>query len=168
MTMNAVLKGPDALVGDKSRALHAIWLKLTGDRLAPKREEFTLAHIRTLAPWVWSIDVIDGGKDFRFRLAGDRIIEFMQKRYVGAVLSELPRVPFFVRMQAILSHCVATQRPVAAGPFQSAYENKDHLEMEVVVLPLSDDGESVTALLGVMELWPLGTMTKPSCSAIIS
>lgn len=160
MTTNSVLKGPDELVGDKSRALHAIWQKLTGDRLAPKRDEFTLAHIRTLAPWIWTIDVIDDGRDFRFRLAGDRIIQFMQKRYAGAVLSELPRNPFFVRMHTILSHCVTAKRPVAAGPYRSVYENKDHLEMEVVVLPLSDDGETVTGLMGVMELWPLGTMTK--------
>ena len=156
MTINSVVKDPEDLVGDRARALYAIWQKLSGDRLAPRREEFTLAHIRSLAPWVWNIDVIDEGQDFRFRLAGDRIIEFMQKRYAGAVLSALPKNPFFVRMHAILSHCVTEKRPVAAGPFQSAYENKDHLEMEVVVLPLSEDGETVTGLMGVMEYWPLG------------
>ena len=33
--------------------------------------------------------------------------------------------------------------------------------MEVVVLPLSDDGETITQLMGATEFWPRGTMTKP-------
>ena len=160
MNRHTVLKGPDAIVGDKSRALHAIWQKLTGDRLAPRREEVTLFLVRNLTPWLWTIDVIDDGADFRFRLTGDRIIQFLGECHAGLSLSELPKSPFTERLRHTLAHCVEHRRPVAVGPVQSGYEGKEHWEMEAVVLPLSEDGETINCLMGAIELWPVGTKTK--------
>ena len=41
------------------------------------------------------IDVVDGGQDFRFRFAGDRIIQFMGRRFAGILLSELTGTFFY-------------------------------------------------------------------------
>jgi len=30
------------------------------------------------------------------------------------------------------------------------------------MLPLSEDGETVTGLMGIMELWPIGTNRSPA------
>ncbi|MDE2109731.1 MAG: PAS domain-containing protein [Alphaproteobacteria bacterium] len=160
MTPHNDLKPANAIVGEKSQALLALWSKLKGDRMAPKREEVTLTHVRALSPWVWTIDVVDGGADFRFRLAGDRIIQFLGKRYSGSLMSSLPESPFFERLHRTLSYSVEHKRPVAVGPVRSDYEGTDHWEVEAVALPLSDDGENVTGFLGAMEVWPLGTKTK--------
>ncbi len=151
-------KSADAIVGEKPRALHALWEKLAGDRLAPKREEITLSLARNLTPWLWTIDVVDGGADFRFRLAGDRIIQFLGEHHPGTLLSGLPKNPFYERIRHTLAHCVEHKRPVAFGPVRSEYGGKEHWEIEAVALPLSEDGKTVSCVIGAIELWPVGTI----------
>ena len=148
---------PDSATGDKARAIYAIWKDLAGERFAPRRQDITLPQVSKLSPWLWLIDVMDGGRDFRFRLAGDRIVQFLGGRHQGMRLSELPLNPFFVRMRHTLVHCVEHKKPIALGPVETGYPGKEHWAMEVVVLPLSDDGETVDCMLGTMELWPLHT-----------
>jgi hypothetical protein len=155
-------KPADKTVGEKSRALFEIWQTLKGERLAPRREEVTLAHTRALTSSLWFIDVVDGGKDYRFRLGGEEIVRFLGGRHTGQLLSELPDNPFFVRMKKTLSHCVAHGKPVSLGPSAATYPGKEHWEVEVVVLPLSEDGRTVSCLMGTLQLWPRGTMTGKS------
>ena len=155
--MNSTFKSAEALVGDKVRAIYAIWEALKGPRLAPERKEITLAQVRALSPWMWIIDIIDDGADFRFRLAGDRIVQFLGGRDSGAAFSELPPNPFYERMRHTLQHSLENKSAVAVGPVRSNYPGKEHWETEIVVLPLSDDGAKITALFGAMELWPVGS-----------
>ncbi len=162
MTLHSDLKPAESAVGEKSRALHALWRELKGDRMAPKREEITLGHVRALSPWIWTIDVVDDGADFRFRMAGDRIIQFLGKRFAGSLLSGVPESPFFERMKRTLTHCVENKQPAAVGPVRSDYEDTDHWEIEALALPLSEDGDKVTGFVGAMEIWPLGTKTRKS------
>jgi hypothetical protein len=116
------------------------------------REEITPALLRSVLPSIWMIDVVDGGKDFRFRFAGDRVIQFMGQRYAGKLLSEQLDVPFFERMRAILSECVRSRNPVAVGPLRSNLPGREFLDMEVVVMPLSEDGRTVSCLFGAMDV----------------
>ena len=159
---HAHLKAVDAIGGERCRSLYDIWHTLTNGRVAPRREEITLGHVRKLTPWMWVIDVVDSGADFRFRLAGDRVVQFLGRRHGDARLSEFPKNVFFERMKRTLSHCVEHKRPVAIGPVRSGYEGKEHWEVEFVMLPLSEDGETVTSLMGIMELWPIGTNRSPA------
>ena len=159
---HANLKTADAIVGERCRSLYDIWQNLTDGRVAPKREEITLGQVRRLTAWMWVIDVVDSGADFRFRLAGDRIVQFLGRRHADARLSEFPNNAFFMRMKHTLSHCVEHKLPVAVGPVRSDYEGKEHWDVEFVMLPLSEDGETVTSLMGIMELWPAGTNILPA------
>src|SRR6185312_11619095 len=144
-TMNLVVsyKSADRLVSEKLVGALDAWKRVAAGRLAPRREEITPALLRSVLPSIWMIDVIDGGRDFRFRFAGDRVIQFMGRRYAGELLSDHIDVPFFQRMKAILVECVTRKTPVAVGPLRSNLQDKDYLEMEVVVMPLSEDGETV-------------------------
>ena len=160
MTQQAPLKPVEAIVGDKSRAALAIWRMLKGPRMAPRREDITLRHVRGLSPWLWMTDVVDEGADFRFRLMGDRVVQFFDGGHVGQRLSMLGHDRFFDGMTRMLAHCVAHKAPVAVGPGRPDYLGKDHWEMEAVALPLSDDGENVTSLMGAIELWPLGAAPR--------
>lgn len=152
-------KPADKAAGEKTRAVFAIWQSLKGARLAPRREDVTLSHTRTLTSSLWFVDVVDGGKDYRFRLGGEDIVHFLGGRYSGELLSKLPDNLFFQRVRKALSYCVEQRKPVSLGPVASVYPGKEHWEMEVAVLPLSDDGENVTCIMGTMQLWPRGTMT---------
>lgn len=150
--MNIVLSPVDRLVSENLIGVYEAWKRLTGERLAPKREEITPALLKSALPSIWMIDVVDGGRDYRFRLAGDRIIQFMGRRYAGHLLSEFDRQPFFDHMRAILKACTEQKRPLMAGPGRSKMAGREFSELEVVVLPLSEDGKNVTTIFGAMEI----------------
>jgi hypothetical protein len=147
-------KSPDALVSAHLVTVHEAWKQAAAGRFAPKREEITPAPMKSALPWIWMIDVVDGGSDFRFRIAGDRVIQFLGRRYAGHLLSEFHDQPFFQRMRAIMELCVSRKQPFAAGPVRSNLRGKEFLEMEVVVLPLSEDGRNVTGICGAMDVRP--------------
>lgn len=150
-------KHPDELVGKSAQTLYYIWQTVAGDRLAPMRDEITLGLVRTLASRLWIIEVVEGGADFRFRLAGDRVIEFYGGHLSGSLLSAKASQPFFHELRRHLLHCVTTGLPFALGPAPAIFPGKEHLEIELLVLPLSDDGESVSGVTGLLEYWQLGT-----------
>jgi hypothetical protein len=150
-------KSAELVTSSKLVDIYNAWQEICGPRFAPKREEITPAKLRSLLPWTWIVDVIDGGRDFRFRIAGDRIVEYLGARHSGKHLSELRGPAFFELMHDIFSYTVKYKRPIAHGPLQSAYAQREHFEAEVLVLPLSDDGENVTALFGGFEAWLLGS-----------
>ena len=157
MPQQTTLKSVDALIGEKCRTLYTHWEKLRGERMAPRRKEFTLALVGQLSSWMWTADVIDDGADFRFRLIGDHITQFIEKAYTGMLLSELPSNLFFERVRQTITCCVKNMEPVAASSTHSSYENKDHWETEAVMLPLSENGEKVTSVMGILEFWPIGS-----------
>jgi len=45
---------------------------LRAGRIGPKRDEISPAPLRGLLPFTFIIDVVDGGRDFRFRFAGEK------------------------------------------------------------------------------------------------
>ena len=150
--MNVVMGSADGLVSERLIGVYDAWRRTAAGRLAPKREEITPALLKSALPWIWMIDVVDGGKDYRFRIAGDRIIQFMGRRYAGHMLSEFSGQPFFDHMLSILKACTEQKRPLVAGPGLSKMPGREFQELEVVALPLSEDGETVTTIFGAMEI----------------
>jgi hypothetical protein len=157
MTVAVSFKSADQLVSERLVGVFDAWKRTAGDRIAPKREEITPSLLRTALPWIWMIDVLDGGKDFRFRIAGERVVQFMGRRYAGELLSDNLDNPFFQRMRAILVECMSRKKSVSVGPIRSNLRGKEFFEMEVVVMPLSEDGQSVTTLFGALDLRGLPT-----------
>ena len=158
--MIVVLSSPEQLESERLVGVYEAWKRITGERMAPRRDEITPALVKTALPSVWMIDVVDGGKDFRFRIAGDRIIQFMGRRYAGHLVSEFTDQPFFQDMRGILKACTVEKRPMMVGPGRSRLAGKEHTELEVLVLPLSEDGANVTTLFGAMEVRPLTKLPK--------
>lgn len=150
--MNIVMSSVDRLVSERLIGVYEAWKRTAAGRFAPKREEITPALLKSALAWIWMIDVIDGGRDFRFRIAGDRIIQFMGRRYAGHLLSEFAGQPFFDHMHGILKACTEQKRPLMAGPGRSKMPGREFQELEVVALPLSEDGANVTTIFGAMEI----------------
>lgn len=145
------------LTSKKLKGAYDAWDSLRSGRIGPKREELSPALIRSVLASTFMIDVVDGGQDFRFRFAGDRVIQFMGRRFAGMLLSELTSSKFFDNMRAMYSGCVASKGPVTSGVVAVTYPGKEFLEAEALVLPLSEDGANVTHLFGAFESWQLGT-----------
>jgi len=145
------------LTSEKLKSVFDAWESRRAGRIGPKRDEISPAPLRSVLASTFIIDVVDGGRDFRFRFAGDRIIQFMGRRFAGMLLSELTGSPFFDSMHAMYSGCVAAKAPVGSGIRQASYPGKEFLEIEAMVLPLSEDGVDVTHLFGALDSWQLGT-----------
>jgi hypothetical protein len=145
------------LTSDKLKRVYDAWESLRSAGIGPKRDELSPALLRGVLAYTFVIDVVDGGKDFRFRFAGDRIIQFMGRRFAGMLLSELGGSPFFDNMRAMYVGCVAAKAPISSGIRQVTYPGKEFLELEAMVVPLSENGVGVTHLFGAFESWQLGT-----------
>lgn len=145
------------LTSERLKATHQAWEELRTGRIGPRREEIVPARLRSVLPSTFMIDVIDAGQDFRFRFAGDRIIQFMGRRFARLLLSDQHGNPFFDGMRTLFQGCVASKSPMTSGVRQATYPGKEFLEIEAIVLPLSEDGESISALFGAFDSWQLGT-----------
>jgi hypothetical protein len=146
-----------AVTSDKLRAVYEIWKALAAGRIGPRRAELTPAHLRRTTSWTFTVDIIGGGADFRFGFAGDKLLQFLEGRCTAPLLSGLRGVYFFDQADVLFRLCIAGRKPLISGPMQTHYRGKEHLEREVLLLPLSEDGANVTGLLGAFETWQLGT-----------
>jgi hypothetical protein len=147
----------DKLASDKLRMVHDAWNALRAGRIGPRRDEITPARLRSVLGYTFIVDVVDDGGDFRFRFAGDRIIQFMGRRFAGMLLSEAGEGIFFESMRQLFSDCTTALAPVTTGVRQANYPGKEFLEVEALVLPVSEDGVTVGALFGALDSWQLGT-----------
>jgi len=128
------------------------WQDIAGKRFAPSRKEIVPARFREALRTIFLMEVIAGGEDFRFALGGETLVGFMGGRHKGELLSSLPSTPMYDGMRLMFGRCVALKAPVARGPFRVVRDRFDSSQMEVLVLPLSEDGTSVTDLLGAVTL----------------
>jgi hypothetical protein len=145
------------LISEKLRDVYSVWKTLSAGRVGPKRSEISLSSLRRAAPWAFTVDVIDSGKDFRVGFRGDRIDQFMGDRCTAPLLSGMLGTYFFDDADRMFRECVTAARPLLSGPRQTKLKGKEHLEREVVLLPLSEDGVTVTGILGAFDTWQLGT-----------
>jgi len=128
------------------------WQDIAGERFAPSRKEIVPARFREALRTIFLMEVVAGGADFRFALGGETLVGFMGGRHKGELLSSLPSTPMYDGMRLMFGRCVALKAPVARGPFRVVRDKFDSSQMEVLVLPLSEDGTSVTDLLGAVTL----------------
>lgn len=128
------------------------WREIAGPRFAPSRKEIAPARFRQVMDSIFIMEVTGGGKDFRFALGGEALRRFFGGQHKGELLSSLPPTPMYNGMRLMFALCVDTAKPVARGPFRVVRDKFNSHRMEVLVLPLSDDGIAVNDLLGAVEL----------------
>lgn len=157
MTAQIPCRPTGDIVGDNAHALQNIWLQVRGERIAPRRRDITLPMVGRLAQWLWWADVIDRGTDYIFRMAGDRVIQFYGRSFNGTHLSALTPIAFMQTKRNAFAHCVKHKAPLVLGPHISSYPDKECWEIEMLFLPLSENGTDVTGIMGSLEYWPVGT-----------
>jgi len=138
-------------------SIYDTWKILAAGRIGPRRAEVTPAQLRRTIAWTFTIEVVDGGRDFRFGFAGDKVMQFLEQRCAASTLAGMKASNFFAGAGNLFRHCVESKKPLLSGPKPASYPGKEHLEREVLLLPLSEDGVHVTGLLGAFETWRLGT-----------
>jgi hypothetical protein len=146
-----------AMTSERLLAVYLAWKEQAAGRIGPKRAEIQPQQLGRAMSWTFLVDVLDGGRDFRFGFAGDRVMQFLEKRCAAPTVAGMRGTHFFDKADELFRQCVDSRKTLVSGPKQSHYEGKEHLERQVLLLPLSEDGENVTGFLGAFDTWQLGT-----------
>jgi hypothetical protein len=132
-------------------ALH-YWQSLRPQGL-PRRSDIDPTAIPELLANIMMLDVLDEGRDFRYRLAGTAVEHNFGASIKGFILSEI--VQAFPSIQPILEvkrRCVATASPYAcdANVFTHFGTKK---QVYCFAMPLADDGQKVSQIfaIGILE-----------------
>ena len=136
----------------------AIWEELAqgGDGRAgaadpPPREAFS-PHLFAPAdlPYIVLLDVIDGGADFRFRLAGTEVVRAVGFEFTGVRLMDHLDLAEVQDLLDSYRECVRTRSPVLYAGSLARFE-KQFVTYERLTLPLLDKEGAVTTILGVVD-----------------
>ena len=129
--------------------IHAVWDATRGSAAMPRRADIDPVQFRTHLPYIALLDVVAGDPiDFRYRLLGQQVITGFGSNITGGLHTQhadksTPVWPFFDAYK----RCVATRQPQDIDS-EFRNHNKTLVKMRARVWPLSDDGETVTGLLG--------------------
>lgn len=134
---------------EKLELVRAYWEQKRGNRLMPARGEIDPLDIVPALPNLIIFDVQRDPLDFRYRLIGTEIDKHSSHSYTGYKVTEIPhRAPpstVWENLTMVTKEKVPScQRVPYVGP------GYDFTETRQVLFPLSDDGQTVDHLLGVI------------------
>ena len=137
----------------RSRALQHLvdwWLAARGERLMPALTDVNPVEIPKVLTRIWLCDYLPESGRIRYRLAGDEINDFWGFSLAGRHLDEV--VPAERLASAVHKCRLAIELP-AIVTVASCLSLTDEITRrgERVILPLSNDGRTVNALLGATE-----------------
>lgn len=135
-------------------ALHDYWQSRRGERPMPDRADIRPSEFARMLPSVAIIEVIDAGRDFRFRLFGSELASWMGCDRTGQRFSDMLPAPgddltpaqVQKRWSDIACAGLAAARPLFwKAPVLSA---RSVLTMHAVVMPLTAGGRDIEQLFG--------------------
>jgi len=157
----------DEIIGDdRLIELYEYWLEKQGRRQIPSREDIDPSEIASLLPHIMLIDVLDGER-FRIRMVGTALDDATGVNATGRLLSEvMPAGPYADYVQGLYQEVVREKTPIYAECEHSDPERVPHATIRLI-LPLSDDGETVSAALvgQLFETDEAGAVIRPADEA---
>lgn len=145
------LEQVDTVVSQIVRRGHAYWRDLRGDRPWPMRRDLDPARIVSLLPFLFMVDVLEDGRDFRYRLLGTDIVGNTVTDNTGKRLSELQFQGSQATLTVLYRDAYLSEEPRLQ---RIAFTTKAGIRSwyECVVLPLgTPDGPKPEILLGFAE-----------------
>ncbi len=130
------------------------WLSIAPAGRLPGRQHLDPLHIPDLMPRVWILDVLRDPLRFRYRLAGTKEVETLEREVTGqdfedAHAGTAGRQRAIGRYRTIVEQRVATYRK---GPTR-LLRRHEHRIAENCVVPLARDGRMVDMILGCTVLY---------------
>lgn len=130
--------------------VQATWDDARKGRPMPRRQDIDAVKLGTFLPYVGLIDVLHGERvDLRYRLVGGQTTQHYGVDLTGLVHSQVTGEAFpQSRFLEACRQCIETRQPQTLDIAQG--RNKKNLPFEVTarIWPLSDDGSTVSCLLG--------------------
>lgn len=118
------------------------------DRPFPARSHIDPAELGVLLPYLFLVDVLEGGEDFRYRLVGTDIVNHTVRDNTGRLLSELVAQGSQLPLARLYDAAVTERQPMMQW---LVYQTGVGLRRwyQTLVMPLSPDGQTIDMLLGV-------------------
>lgn len=135
----------------KLRRVRDYWLEIKGDAAIPRQADFVLTDLADVIPHLIIIDVIHDPVRLKFRLLGTFVTDVVGRNSTGQWLDETLFPDNLEEIIWAYRHCAQTGLPLATeGPVDIA--EKAWTGSEVLMLPLTDNGSSVTQLASCYDL----------------
>ena len=130
------------------KKLHAYWAEKAGVRPMPSRRDLDpIIDIPEITPHLWLVDVEDDPPRYRFRLVGTEVVARYGADFTGKRLDE---IDLGGDRETILLEYERARHSKAPRCSRHKYQLEQtgrYLIYERLLLPLSDDGETVNMLL---------------------
>ncbi len=130
----------------------AYWQALRAGRKVPARSQLSPRDMAGILRNVVLVKVVDGGRDYEYRIAGDAHVQAFTVRFKNLRLSQLSeRAPGLGRiLHGLYEHVRTTGEPLAVrGWVDRDLPETRFMYYESALLPLSEDGETVDHVLVV-------------------
>ena len=145
---------PERLALPDQAGLLDLWRQLASDGI-PKRYALKPTMLAPYATKITIYEVIPAragrDRDYRFRYVGHDL-EAVYGDLTGKLHSEIPPDAWTKRSWAISDLVVETGKPVSGHAPSSSVVSKNFLRSRLLYLPLTDDGITISALLGTAHL----------------
>lgn len=129
-----------------NRRLLSLWSELAGDRLAPAwREVDMLALPAAYIPRLIVVDVLPDEDDFKYRFFGTWHTDCHKHEMTGKRLSDYPDTAYAAEIASGYRTVVERRKPVLFR-YDLMLQNVRYLG-ELIRLPLSDDGQTVSGVI---------------------
>ena len=116
------------------------WQTARGDGPFPESPAPMLKAIRQVLKYVHLSDVVDGGRDFRFRLLGEAVFPGLDKNQKGRLVSDHPDPGIQLRYMRLMRSVVETARPVRGLSRRITNDPRHNCVIESLWLPFGEGG----------------------------
>lgn len=128
------------------------WEQARGARFAPCRADIKAAQFRTQLRHMQFIDVVDDGSGtlhFRYRMTGSTLVEIFGSEFAGKFVEDLFDGQKRRVMNELYNSICEARRPVFVHCHYRAVKGLV-FKSNRLYFPLSEDGETVTMIMGVL------------------
>ena len=163
MTRSDVEFDPERPEPESLAFIRAYWKRQRGAATMPRRRDISPSDMRAYLRHILLADVIDGGRDFRYRVVGTELQRYFKGNPTAKLMSEA-LAPFGAdtvrRTIETYASAVARRAPLRIRGQGGLYGQSAKL-FDALLTPLSDDGETPNMILGTFEfVWDFAAVGK--------
>lgn len=144
---------PAQIRSDKLRRMHAYWVRIKGDKAMPARADFDPVDIPDLLANISLMDLSFEPFRATAKVVGTAIVEFLGRDHTGKSIEEGLEPALASEAMAQYRDVVDARQPVLVASM-ARVRDREHFEVERLLLPLSDDGETVNMCITCTEFTP--------------
>lgn len=129
------------------------WQRRRGQRAMPGRLDILPFDMKPHLPSILLADVVDGGRDFRYRLVGSHLQRYFDGNPTGKLMSESLGVfgPDTVNRTLDVYRGVVARRAPLRASGAGAFFAQEPKHFDALLTPLSDDGATVNMIFGTFQ-----------------